>query len=134
MFSILSESQAIKYSIEKTCLIYGCAMWCHECMRSVNVPGQSTNFLSIKLRLPMWLLHALLLCFISLIFKGFLNMISIVSTCLRMKLVACIDYKNETSLLRLVVQVDCLLEILRIFCIPSISRPWASCQLWNRYY
>ena len=71
---------------------------------------------------------------ISLIFKGFLNMISIVSTCPCMKLVACIDYKNETSLLRLVVQVDCLLEILRIFCISSISRPWASCQLWNRYY
>lgn len=45
-------------------------------------------------------------------------MISIVSTCPSMKLLACIGYKNETSLLRLVVQVNCLLEIFRIFCIP----------------
>ena len=30
-------------------------------------------------------------------------MISIVSTCPSMKLMACIGYKNETSLLRLVV-------------------------------
>lgn len=76
----------------------------------------------------------ILLCFIWLILKSLPNMVSIMRACPSMKLVGCIGCKNETSLLRLVVQVNFLFKIFRNILYPCICRPRAFCKPCSRYH
>ena len=55
--------------------------------------------------------------FYLIVFRRFADMVSIMSTYPRLKLMACRDYK-KTSLLKLGVQVNCL-QYLEIFHIPE---------------